>query len=58
MSRVFKEDLKGLPFEQGETSPVMAILSTAVAATKSTMLGGQLENVSSKVVSVTTPNEP
>ena len=32
---------KDLPFERGETDPVIAILSTAVATTESTMLNGK-----------------
>ena len=36
----------------------MATLSTTVSTTESTMLDAQPENVSNKVLSVTTPNEP
>ena len=36
----------------------MATLSSTVSTTESTMLDDQPENVSNKVLSVTTPNEP
>ena len=36
----------------------MATLSTVVATTKNTMLDAQPENVSNKVMGVTTPNDP
>ena len=49
---------KDLPFEQGNTGPVMATLSTAVATTKSTMFDAQPEYVFNEVLSDTTPNEP
>ena len=50
---------KDLPIEQGETDPVMATLLHSRGNNRDHwMLDAQPENVSNKVVRVTTPNEP